>query len=71
MKLSEDIKNLNLTDKFIVLEELWEDMSKNVDESRFSPSWHLDVLEDREQKIKDGTAKFHDLDEVKKRLMDK
>lgn len=32
MQLSEDLKQLNMTDKFIILEQLWEDMSKNVDD---------------------------------------
>ena len=44
MRLSLDIKNMNITDKFIILEQLWEDMSKNVDEDGFTPKWHLDTL---------------------------
>lgn len=68
MQLSLDIKNMNITDKFIILEQLWEDMSKNVDEDRFTPKWHLDILEKREENIKNGISKFNDLTEVKQRL---
>jgi hypothetical protein len=68
MQLSLDIKNLSLNDKFIILEELWEDMSKNVDENRFTPQWHLDTLTQREKSIKNGSSKFSTLDDVKKRL---
>ncbi len=68
MQLSLDIKNLSLSDKFIILEELWEDMSKNVDENRFTPQWHLDTLSQREENIKNGSSKFNRIDDVKKRL---
>lgn len=68
MQLLLDIKNMNMTDKFTILEELWEDMSKNISEDRFTPRWHLDVLEKREENIKNGTSRFNDLDEAKQRL---
>ena len=68
MRLSLDIKNMNITDKFIILEELWEDMSKNVNEDGFTPKWHLDTLEKREENIKNGISKFNDLAQVKQRL---
>lgn len=68
MQLLLDIKNMNMTDKFTILEELWEDMSKNISEDRFTPRWHLDALEKREENIKNGTSRFNDLDEAKQRL---
>ncbi|MFP4487282.1 MAG: addiction module protein [Campylobacterales bacterium] len=68
MQPSLDIKNLSLSDKFVILEELWEDMSKNVNENRFTPQWHLDTLAQREENIKNGSSKFNRIDDVKKRL---
>lgn len=66
-----DIKNMNMTDKFTILEELWEDMSKNISEDGFTPKWHLDALEKREENIKNSISKFNDLNEVKQRLSKK
>jgi len=71
MQLSDDIKQLNMTDKFILLEQLWEDMSKNIDDDRFTPNWHLETLEQREKNIENGTSQFNDIDEVKQRLLKK
>jgi len=69
MQLSIDIKDMSMSDKFTILEELWEDMSKNVCETRFTPQWHKDTLSQREQNIQNGTSKFNSLDDAKKRLM--
>lgn len=63
-----DIKQLNLTDKFILLEELWDDMSQNVDDNRFSPHWHLDILNELEIKEKNNQLEFSNFEDAKKRL---
>jgi len=68
MQLPKDLKQLNMTDKFIMLEQLWEDMSNNVEDNRFTPTWHLDILNKLEKKEKDNTLKFSDFQENKKRL---
>ena len=68
MQLSEDLKQLNMTDKFIILEQLWEDMSKNVDDDRFTPQWHLDTLDGIEQKEQNDQLKFSDFEDAKERL---
>ncbi len=53
-------------EKFMAMEELWEDMSKNIDNDNFTPQWHLDTLDKREQKVKNGEALFHSLEDIKK-----
>ncbi|BFU77015.1 hypothetical protein ALC152_02300 [Arcobacter sp. 15-2] len=68
MQLSEDIKHMNMTDKFIIMEQLWEEMSRNVEDDRFTPHWHLAILNDIEEKEKEGKLKFSNFDDVKKRL---
>jgi len=68
MQLPKDLKQLNMTDKFIMLEQLWEDMSNNVEDNRFTPTWHLDILNKLEKKEKDNTLNFSDFQESKKRL---
>jgi len=68
MQLSNAIKEMNITDKFILLEELWDDMSKNVDDSRFTPNWHVDILNEIEQKEQNNKLQFSDFEDAKKRL---
>ncbi|MEA2050657.1 MAG: acyl-protein synthetase [Campylobacterota bacterium] len=68
MQLSEDLKQLNMTDKFIILEQLWEDMSKNIEDDRFTPKWHLDTLDGIEKKEQNDQLKFSDFEDAKERL---
>ena len=68
MTMIMDTKELNMTDKFILLEQLWDDMSQNADDARFTPNWHLDILNDLEAKEKESQLKFSDFDDAKKRL---
>ena len=71
MQLSKDIKSMNMTDKFQVLEQLWDDMSKNTEDERFTPDWHLDILKNREKNIQENNSQFNDINDVKKRLLEK
>ncbi len=68
MQLSQTLKDMNMTDKFIILEQLWEDMSQNVEDDRFTPQWHLDILNDIEAKEENDTLKFSNFEDAKKRL---
>ena len=52
--------------KFMAMEELWEDISKNVSSDKFTPQWHLDILNEREKKVQNGEAKFQSIEDVKK-----
>ena len=58
------LDQLNLSDKFIVLEELWEDMSKHTSTNGFTPQWHLEILKEREEK----KSVFSNIKDVKLRL---
>ena len=57
-----------MQEKFIILEELWENMSHNAEDSGFTPQWHLDVLASREEGINSSQSNFSDLEEAKSRL---
>lgn len=57
-----------MQEKFIIMEELWENMSHNAQDNGFTPEWHLDVLANRKKNIKDFESSFSDLESVKKRL---
>ena len=68
MTMMMDTKKLNMTDKFILLEQLWDDMSQNVNDDRFTPNWHLEILNELEAKEKENQLEFTDFKDVKKRL---
>ena len=66
--------NLNLIEmtteeKLQTMEILWDDICRNIPNFS-SPSWHEDVLKDREQRILDGKDKFVDWDQAKKDIRD-
>ena len=66
MKL--ELNKISITEKFIMLEDLWDDLSKQVNDKRFTPKWHLDTLSEREQNIKSGKSNFNNFSDTKKRL---
>ncbi len=68
MQIPLDLNQLAVTDKFLIMEQLWQDLSSNASESGFSPKWHINLLNSRDLNIKEGRFTFNDLDEVKERL---
>jgi hypothetical protein len=63
-----ELEKMNTAQKFMALEEIWEDLSQNLEDEHFSPAWHLDILQEREDKIQNGKAKFYTLNEVKQQF---
>jgi len=66
MKL--ELNKISIAEKFIMLEDLWDNLGKQVDDKRFTPKWHLDTLSEREQNIKSGKSNFNNFSDTKKRL---
>jgi hypothetical protein len=64
-----DIANMSVAQKMELMEEIWNSFDN--DEMLVSPSWHEDTLENRERDIKNNTAHFSELSEVKERLADR
>ena len=61
---------MTTADKLRVMEELWKDLTRN--ESEFeSPAWHLEVLQEREQRLKTGEETPIDWETAKKELRDR
>ena len=52
------------------MEALWRDLSRN-EENIQSPSWHGQVLEEREARVKSGQEKFVDWEAAKQELRDR
>jgi len=57
-----------MQEKFIIMEELWENMSHQAENNGFTPDWHLDVLANREKNIQNSQSTFSDLESAKERL---
>jgi hypothetical protein len=57
-----------MQEKFIIMEELWENMSHHAEDNGFTPDWHLDVLANREKNIQNSQSTFSDLESAKERL---
>ncbi len=61
------LSEMTLSQKMDVMERVWKSMA--ADDSQFdTPSWHLDVLQERENLIAAGKAKFSDWVTAKERI---
>ena len=63
-----NLETMSTSEKFMALEELLANMSKNVNSDELTPKWHLDILSDLDEKEKNNELKFSDFNEAKKRL---
>jgi putative addiction module component (TIGR02574 family) len=64
------IENLSVADKLVLMERLWDDLSRcpaNV----ASPGWHGDVLDSRRDAVRQGRAAFVEWDRAKQRLRER
>ncbi|ABB45209.1 conserved hypothetical protein [Sulfurimonas denitrificans DSM 1251] len=68
MSVSLNYDQMPISEKFLMLEELWENMSNDATQKGFTPQWHLNILEQREQNIQNGKSTFSELEEAKSRL---
>jgi len=60
--ITAEIKKMPAKEKLILMEEIWDSLRSDEIES---PSWHNDVISERQRKIKRGEAKFISIDELK------
>jgi hypothetical protein len=61
------LSNLTFGQKLNLLESIWTDLSKE-EQKLDSPSWHKDILADREKALANGEVKISDWDEAKDRI---
>lgn len=59
-----ETRSLPLREKFQILEVIWEDLSARMDEMTVSPAVR-DLLDERVERIRNGSAEVHDWDSVK------
>ena len=67
MENSIDIQRMSKEEKLIIMEKIWEDLSKD-DTDLKSPSWHQRELQKTEERFCAGKEKIMDWEEAKKEL---
>ncbi|MCR4290467.1 MAG: addiction module protein [Candidatus Scalindua sp.] len=61
------LEEMTVSEKLQVMEELWSDLCCNQDQIPV-PQWHKDILDRREELVKQGKATFVDWKTAKKRI---
>lgn len=67
MDIHVPLDKMTVEEKLRLMEEIWTDLSRNPDDIPV-PEWHLEILREREQLVKEGKAKYLDLDEAMKEV---
>ena len=63
----EEIHQLPLREKLLVMEAIWEDLSRE-EQNLEVPQWHKEVLDERERLLAEGKAQFVDWEEAKRQI---
>ena len=61
------LKKMTLEEKLITIETVWDDIIHNSPDFP-SPTWHNDVLQERDELLKSGKEKLIDWEDAKKSL---
>lgn len=69
MELVLRLDQMTTAEKLRALEQIWEDLCRTPDEIP-SPSWHADVLRDREKRVQEGSSRFVDWAQTKEDIRD-
>ena len=70
MPIKLPLDEMTVQEKLAAMESLWEDLSRSP-EAIESPAWHKDILDQRQQRIADGTAQFEDWEKAKDKIREK
>jgi hypothetical protein len=65
----EPIHQLPLREKLLVMEAIWDDISRQEQELDV-PQWHKNLLDERERLLAEGKAQFVDWEEAKRQIND-
>ena len=63
----EQIHQLPLREKLLVMEAIWDDISREVQNLEV-PQWHKEVLDVRERLLAEGKAQFVDWEDAKRQI---
>ncbi len=70
MQSTININNLSREEKLKVMEEIWEDLSRDEEEVE-SPNWHQEALKETERRLSSGQEKIVDWQVAKKELRER
>lgn len=70
MEITLPLEKMSIEEKIRTMEAIWDDLCRKAD-SISSPSWHKDVLIEREERIKKGEEEFVDWSSAKKNIRNK
>jgi hypothetical protein len=63
----EQIHQLPLREKLLVMEAIWDDISGEEQDLEV-PQWHKEVLDERERLLAEGKAQFVDWEDAKRQI---
>ena len=69
MEIVIPLEQMSVEEKLRAMETIWDDLIKKAD-SIPSPTWHENVLNEREQQLKISDEKFIDWNAAKKKIRD-
>lgn len=64
MEATLPLERMTISEKLQVMEQLWDDLCRKA-ETTPSPLWHREVLERREQQVREGSADSTDWETAK------
>ena len=64
------IETLTISDKLLLMERLWEDLSRHPTDVPV-PQWHGDILAERQAAVRDGRSSFVEWNAAKERLRER
>ena len=67
MAFSIPLEKMSVEEKIRVMEIIWDDLCHKTDAMK-SPSWHEDILCEREEALHNGSEKFIDWELAKKNI---
>lgn len=67
MNIALPLEQMTIGDKIRTMEVLWDDLCQHADQLQ-SPTWHSDVLAERERNILVGESSYEDWSTAKKKI---
>jgi hypothetical protein len=64
------IETLSVSDKLLLMERLWEDLSRRPSDIPF-PNWHGDILAERQTAVGEGRTSFVEWEAARQRLRER
>ena len=61
------LEEMTMKDKISTMEILWDDICRSSNDFQ-SPEWHGEILQEREEMIRQGKDRFEDWEDVKKEI---